>query len=155
MILHIAQRIVFVIIGYLAAVAAGSAAFPLAIVVIGQFFPESEIWAWLGFGSIVMFAAPAVFLFVFFYVMVSTVWQAVAVHAATEFFGLRQMWLHVAAPIAIMLSAVFLFDAAWFSDVSLTRVLTTLAAALASALSGLVYWAIAGRNAGLRAVPPA
>ena len=154
MITHIAHRIAFVILGYLAAVAVGAAAFPLAIVIIGQLFPESEVWAWLGFGSVVLLVAPVVFLFVFWFVAVSTVWQAVAVSAATEFFGLRQLRLHLVAPITIMLSAVFLFDATWFADMSFNRWLITLAASLASALSGLVYWAIAGRNAGLRPKSP-
>lgn len=153
MITLIAHRIAFVILGYLAAVAVGSAAFPLALTLIGKLFPESEVWAWLGFGSLVLLLAPVVFLFVFWFVAVSTIWQAVAVHAATEYFGLRQLWLHLAAPVAIMLSAAFMFDATWFADMSLDRWLITLAAALASALSGLVYWAIAGRNAGLQPVP--
>jgi hypothetical protein len=152
---HVAHRIAFVILGYLAAVAAGSAVFPLAIILVGQLFPDSEVWAYLGFGAIVLLVAPVVFLFVFSFVVVSTVWQAIAVHAATEFFGLRQLWLHLALPVAIMLSAVFMFDAAWFSEMSLARGLITYAAALASAFGGLVYWAIAGRNAGLRFEPPA
>ena len=153
MITHVAHRIAFVILGYLAAVAVGSAAFPFALVIIGKLLPESEVWAWLGFGSLVLLLAPVVFLFVFWFVAVSTIWQAIAVHAATEYFGLRQLWLHLVAPIAIMLSAVFLFDATWFAEMSVNRWLITLAASLASALGGLVYWAIAGRNAGLQPTP--
>ncbi len=126
MITHIAHRIAFVILGYLAAVAVGSAAFPLAIVLIGQLFPESEVWAYLGFGAIVLLVAPVVFLFVFWFVAVSTIWQAIAVHLATEYFGLRQLWLHLAVPIAIMLNAVFMFDATWFADMSFDRWLITL-----------------------------
>ena len=153
MITHIAHRVAFVILGYLAAVAVGSVAFPLALLIVGKLLPESEVWAWLGFGSLVLLLAPVVLLFVFWFVVVSTVWQAIVVHAASEYFGLRQLWLHLAAPIAIMLSAVFLFDATWFAEMSLDRWLITLAAALASALAGLVYWAIAGRNAGLQHTP--
>jgi hypothetical protein len=153
MILHIAKRIAFVVLGYLAAIVTGCIAFPLLLMVISKLLPESGVWTLLGLSPVFLLILPVAFAFFLWFALYSTVIQAVLAAVATEALALRRVGFHIPLAIAIMLSAVVVLHPQWFLDVSFTRVLITLAAALAAALAGLVNWAIAGRNAGWQPPP--
>jgi len=155
MLAAIAGRIAMVVLGYFAALAAGSAAFPGMLTLIGLLLPDSKLWDWLGLGPVAILVAPMVFVFVLTMNFTLTFLPAAIAHLVTEYFSLRALWLHVAIAAALSLGAGLRLLPDWFSDMDADRWLITLAAFLAAAVAGLVYWAIAGRNAGLPAKPAA
>lgn len=155
MILHLAKRFAFVVLGYLAAIVTGCITFPLLLMVISKLLPESGVWTLLGLSPVFLLILPVAFAFFLWFALYSTVIQAVLAAIATEALALRRAGLHIPLTIAIMLSAILVLHPQWFQDISLTKALVTFAAAIAAALGGLVYWAIAGRNAGLQAEPVA
>jgi hypothetical protein len=144
------KRIVFVVLGYLAGLAAGAAALPVMLLVISIFNPSSELWQWLGLGPIAIAVAPVIFFFVMWMVMVLTVIPAAVLIFITEIFGLRQIWLHVLVSLLLAAVAGLSLVPDWFFGMSLNRWLITLAVAISALVAGLVYWAIAGRRAGFR-----
>ena len=155
MIAHIAARIGFAVLGYFAGILTGSAAFPCALALIGLMFPGNQLWEWLGLGPVMMVAVPIFFFVLMWITVIFTFVQAIIAHALTEFFALRRLWVHLGLAVAIALSAGLILYPQWFADMSLDRWLFSVAALIGALTGGLVYWAIAGRNAGLRAAAPA
>jgi len=146
----IAIRLCFVVLGYFAGIAAGSAAFPCALALISLFVPDSTLWDWLGLGPIAMIAAPMLFFVVLWITVVMTFIPAAIANLLTEFFAIRFLGVHLAIAVVLAASAGIILDPTWFDDMGTNRVLITLAAFLGALVGGLVYWAIAGRNAGFR-----
>jgi len=155
MLTAIAGRIGMVVLGYFAALAAGSAAFPGLLALISLLRPDSKLWEWLGLGPVAFLVAPMVFVFVLTMNFALTYVPAAIAHLVTEYFSLRALWLHIAIAAALSLGAGLRLLPDWFAGMNVDRWLITLAALLAAAVAGLVYWAIAGRNAGLPAKPAA
>jgi len=148
MIANIAARIAFVVLGYFAGIASGSAAFPCMLALISLFVPNSALWDWLGLGPIAVIAAPVLFFFVMWITVVMTFIPAAVANLVTEFFAIRNVYAHLAIAIGLAVSAALIIDPTWFSMMSTDKMLVTLAALLGALVGGLVYWAIAGRNAG-------
>ena len=150
MIATIAARIGFAVLGYFAGIAAGSAAFPCVLAVISYFVPGSGLWAWLGLGPVAMIAAPLFFVFVMSMAMSMTFIQAIIAKTLTEIFAVRALWAHLLIAVGLGLSAGLILYPQWFAEMNLNRWLVSFAALCGALVGGLVYWAIAGRNAGLR-----
>ena len=150
MIAAIATRLAFVVLGYFAGIATGSAAFPCVLAVISAFVPDSALWDWLGLGPIAMVAAPVLFFVVMWITVVMTFIPAAIANIATEAFAIRNVYVHIVIAIGLAVSAVLIIDHKWFSMMGTDRMLITFAAFCGAVIGGLVYWAIAGRNAGFR-----
>jgi hypothetical protein len=148
MLANIATRIAFVVLGYFAGIATGSAAFPCALAVISAFVPSSALWDWLGLGPIAMVAAPILFFFVMWITVIMTFIPAAIANLLTEFFAVRNLYAHMAIAVVLAVSAALIIDPTWFSMMSTDKMLITLAAFIGALVGGLVYWAITGRNAG-------
>jgi hypothetical protein len=146
----IAIRLAFVVLGYFAGIAAGSAAFPCALALISLFVPDSALWDWLGLGPVAMIAAPLLFFFVMWITVVMTFIPAAIANLLTEIFAVRILGAHLAIAVALAASAGVILDPTWFDGMGTDRILITLAVFLGALVGGLVYWAIAGRNAGFR-----
>ncbi len=147
----ILKRVLFVVLGYFAGTAAGTLTFPLTLTAFSLFEPSSRVWDWLGLGPVAIMVAPIIAVMFFLTLVVVTFAQAIVAHVLTEFFAVRSIWVHLAIAVAIGLSAVAFLLPGWYSEMSLNQWLVTLAALVAALAGGAVYWAIAGRNAGLRA----
>ena len=150
MIAAIATRIAFVVLGYLAGIATGSAAFPCVLAIISAFVPDSALWDWLGLGLIVIVAAFVLFFVVMWITVVMTFIPAAIANLVTEAFAIRNVYVHILIAIGLAVSAALIIDHKWFSMMGTDRMLITAAAFCGAVVGGLVYWAIAGRNAGLR-----
>jgi len=146
----IAIRLAFVVLGYFAGIAAGSAAFPCALTLISLFVPDSALWDWLGLGPIAVIAAPMLFFVVLWMTVIMTFIPAAIANLLTEIFAVRILGAHLAIAVALAASAAIILDPTWFDVMGTDRMLITLAAFLGALVGGLVYWAIAGRNAGFR-----
>lgn len=148
MIGRIALRIVLVIVGYLVGVLAGSVALPGVMLIISTLVPDSELFALLGLGPFLIFAAPIIMIYILWITMIITFIPAAILNGLTEIFRLRWLWLHVLIAIVLAIGAGLLIAPDWFSDMNRDRWLITIAIVLSAAVAGLVYWAIAGREAG-------
>jgi hypothetical protein len=150
MIAAIATRIALVVLGYFAGIATGSAAFPCVLAIISAFVPDSALWDWLGLGPVAMVAAPVLFFFVMWITVVMTFIPAVIANLVTEAFAIRNVYVHILIAIGLAASAALIIDPTWFAMMGTDRMLITAAAFCGAVVGGLVYWAIAGRNAGFR-----
>lgn len=148
----IASRIAFVVLGYFAGIATGSAAFPCVLAIISVFVPDSALWDWLGLGPVAMIAAPILFFFVMWITVVMTFIPAAIANLLTEAFAIRNVYVHILIAIGLAVSAGLVLDPHWFAMMGTDRMLITFAAFCGAVVGGLVYWAIAGRNAGFRAL---
>jgi hypothetical protein len=148
MIGRIALRIVLVIVGYLAGLLAGSAALPGILLIISSIFPDSELFALLGLGPFLILAAPIIMFYILWITMILTFIPAAILNGLTEILRLRWLWLHLVIAILLAVGAGLLIMPDWFSAMSRDRWLITIAIAISAAIAGLVYWAIAGREAG-------
>jgi hypothetical protein len=145
---RIALRIVLVIVGYLVGLLAGSAALPGILLIISNIFPDSELFALLGLGPFLILAAPIVMFYILWITMILTFIPAAVLNALTELFRWRWLWLHILIAVLLAVGAGLLIAPDWFSAMNRDRWLITVAIVLSAAISGLVYWAIAGREAG-------
>ncbi|WP_119270611.1 hypothetical protein [Taklimakanibacter deserti] len=150
MIVHIAKRIAFVVLGYFAALAAAAGAFPSILLIMSSFYPESQVWQIAGLAPVALFIAPVLLFYSMSIVMILTCIPAAILKLITEIFSLCQLWLHLLISLLLAASAGLLLMPDWFSGMTLDRWLLTLAVALSALIAGLVYWAIAGRMAGFR-----
>jgi hypothetical protein len=150
MIAAIATRLAFVVLGYFAGIATGSAAFPFVLAIISAFVPDSALWDWLGLGPVAMVAAPALFFVVMWITVVMTFIPAAIANLVTEAFAIRNVYVHILIAIGLAASAALIIDPTWFAMMGTDRMLITAAAFCGALVGGLVYWAIAGRNAGFR-----
>ena len=148
----ILRRGLFVVLGYFAGTAAGTLTFPLMLTAISWFEPASKVWDWLGLGPVAMIVAPIIAVVFFYTLVVVTFAQAIIAHVLTEYFAVRSIWIHLAISAAVGLSGGVFLLPDWYSEMSLNKWLVTLAAFTAALVGGAVYWAIAGRKAGLRAI---
>ena len=148
MIGRIALRIVLVIVGYFLGLIAGSAALPGILLIISNIFPDSKLFALLGLGPFLILAAPIIMFYILWITMVITFIPAAILNGLTEIFRLRWLWLHVLIAILLAVGAGLLLAPDWFSNMDRDRWLITVAIVVSAAISGLVYWAITGREAG-------
>lgn len=156
MIAHIAKRFAFVVLGYLVALLAGSAAFPGVLALISSFNPDSQLWQMMGFAPLALLVAPIILFYVMWIVMVLTVIPAAVLNGLTEIFALRALWQHLVIAALLAVFAGLLLAPDWFFDMNTDRWLVTLAILLSALIAGVVYWAIAGQRAGFRmSVTPA
>jgi uncharacterized membrane protein YhdT len=153
MLATIASRIAFVVLGYFAGIATGSAAFPCVLAIISAFVPDSALWDWLGLGPIAMVAAPVLFFVVMWITVVMTFIPAAIANLLTEAFAIRNVYVHILIAIGLAVSAGLILDPTWFAMMGTDRMLITAAAFCGAVVGGIVYWAIAGRNAGFRSSP--
>ena len=153
MIAAIAARLAFVVLGYFAGIASGSAAFPCVLAVISAFVPDSALWDWLGLGPIAMVAAPVLFFVVLWITVVMTFIPAAIANILTEAFAIRNVYVHILIAIGLAVSAGLIIDHTWFSMMGTDRMLITFAAFCGAVVGGVVYWAITGRHAGFGASP--
>lgn len=145
---RIALRIVLVIVGYFAGLLAGSAALPGILLIISNIFPDSELFVLLGLGPFLILAAPIIMFYILWITMILTFIPAAILNGLTEILRLRWLWLHLVIAILLAVGAGLLIMPDWFSAMNRDRWLITIAIAISAAIAGLVYWAIAGREAG-------
>ncbi len=150
MIVHVLQRVVLAVLGYLAALATATASFLLMLMLISFAVPDGGLWDWLGLGPVFALAIPVVFTFLLAGAAAFTAVPAAVAGLVAEALALRALPVHLGLALAVGLTGSFRLDASWFAGMSSTKWLITLAAVVAALAGGAVHWLIAGRNAGLR-----
>jgi hypothetical protein len=149
MITYAINRIFFVILGYVAGVAAAAVATPAFLMLAALAIPFSDLWSWLGMGPVGLLELPVAFATLFVAIVLVTYLQAIAVNLLTEALHLHSVWLHLIAGLLVAVSGGYQSAPGWFAAMDRDKWLVTLAFLVGTIAGALIHWGIAGRNAGL------
>lgn len=148
MVKHVLKRILMMLAGYLVAVLVGLVAV-VAIYVTLSALPNAP--EYFGFAIVTPLAAlvvPPLGMFVYFLTIILTGLQTLIFALIAEFFALRNFLMHMLFGAAAAAGGFFLIwpgaeeNAERWADIAII--------AAAGLVAGLVYWLIAGRDAGFR-----
>ena len=148
MIGHVLKRILMVLAGYLVAVLVGLVALVAIYVVLSSLPNAPGYFDLLQFTPVAVLVVPPLGMFVYFLTIVVTGLQALVLALIAEFFSLRNSWLHMLFGAVAAASGFTLLwpdasdDSERWADMGII--------AAAGLIAGLVYWLIAGRDAGFR-----
>jgi hypothetical protein len=149
MIAALARQIALIILAYLTAVVSAVLAFILCLWLVSLALPDSQLWSFLGLGIIAAMIFPIAFAFGVWLVIYLSWLPALASAILTEAGRLTSPWVHIILAVLVAIAVGLYINPDWFSEMSRNRALLSLSYLVASAVGGLVYWAIAGRLAGL------
>lgn len=149
---HVLKRLALVAAGYLVAVVCGLAVLLAVYLLLSSLPGAPDYFSALALSPIVMFAVPPLGLLVLWLSYILTAPQVAVTALVSEFFELRGVFAHALFGMIAAVSG-FVFASPTLADsVSMTDWADIGIVAFSGLAAGMVYWAIAGRNAGFR--PP-
>lgn len=145
---HVLKRILMMLAGYFVAVLVGLMAVVVIYGVLSSLPNAPDYFGVLSLTPIALLFLPPAAMIVYFLTIILTALQTLIFALIAEFFSLRSFWLHMlfgaaaaAAGFAMLLPSVPEAPGRW-ADMGII--------AAAGLVAGLVYWLIAGRDAGFR-----
>lgn len=147
---HIVKRILMMLAGYLVAVLVGLVAVAAIYAALSSLPNAPAYFDVMGVTPIAALVVPPLGMFIYFLTIVVTGAQTLVFALIAEFFSLRNALLHMFFAAAAAAGGFFLIwpstaeemDAGRWADIGII--------AGAGLVAGLVYWLIAGRDAGFR-----
>lgn len=147
---HVSKRILMMLAGYLVAVSIGLIAV-VAIYAVLSFLPGApSYFDIMGITPIAALAVPPVAMFIYFLTIVVTGAQTLIFALIAEFFSLRNVLLHMVFGAGASVGGIALIWPRAPEDIDPERWIDIGIIAGAGLIAGLVYWLIAGRDAGFR-----
>ncbi|RUW37667.1 MAG: hypothetical protein E5V37_10580 [Mesorhizobium sp.] len=148
MIGHVLKRILMVLVGYLVAVLAGLIAVVVIYAILSSLPNAPGYFGLMEFTPVAVLVVPPLGMFVYFLTIILTGMQTLVFALIAEFFSLRSFWLHVVFGATAAAAGFMLIwpDAADDPE----RLADMGIIAGAGLVAGLIYWLIAGRDAGFR-----
>jgi hypothetical protein len=145
---YILKRILMVLVGYLVAVLVGLIAVVVIYAILSALPNAPGYFELMEFTPVAVLVVPPLAMFVYFLTIILTGMQTLVFALIAEFFSLRSFWLHMLFGAAAAAAGFMLIwpDAADDPE----RWADTGIIAAAGLVAGLVYWLIAGRDAGFR-----
>ena len=154
MIAALARQLALIVLGYLTAVVTAAIVFILCLWLVSLALPDSQLWSFLGLGILAAMLFPIAFVFGVWLVIYMSCLPALASAILTEAGRFTSPWVHIVLALLVALGVGLYMNPDWFSDMSRNRALLSLSYLVASAVGGLVYWAIAGKRAGQWRINP-
>ena len=154
MIAALARQLALIVLGYLTAVVTAVMAFILCLWLVSIAMPDSQLWSFLGLGIIAAMIFPIAFVFGVWLVIYLSWIPAMAAAVLTEAGRLTSPWVHIVIAVVVAIAVGLYINPDWLSEMGRNRALLSLSYLVASAVGGLVYWAIAGRRAGQWRISP-
>jgi hypothetical protein len=150
---HVVKRLALATAGYVVAVVAGLLAVVAIYALLSSLPGAPAYFDAMAVSPVVAIAVPVVGLFVLLLTFVLTFVQVLITALLSEFFALRSLWMHalfgaLAAATGFMMFAPTLIDGTDPSDMADIGIV-----AASGLVAGLVYWLIAGRDAGFSRRP--
>ena len=145
---HVLKRILMMLAGYFVSVLIGLFAVVAIYCALAALPNAPDYFGAMGFSPIVVLLWPPLGMFVYFLTIVLTGLQTLIFALIAEFFALRNFLVHMLFGAAAAAAGFFLVwpaadeDAGRWADIGII--------AAAGLVAGLVYWLIAGRDAGFR-----
>lgn len=147
---HVLKRLLMMLAGYLVAVLIGLVAVAVIYATLSSLPNAPEYFGFAVVTPLAALVVPPLGMFIYFVTIVITGLQTVIFALIAEFFSLRNFLLHMFFGAAAAAGGFFLIwpnspedmDSARWADIGII--------AAAGLVAGLVYWLIAGRDAGFR-----
>ncbi|WP_027061695.1 hypothetical protein [Mesorhizobium loti] len=147
---HVLKRLLMMLAGYLVAVLIGLIAVAVIYAALSSLPNAPEYFGFAVVTPLAALVVPPLGMFIYFVTIVITGLQTVTFALIAEFFSLRNVLLHMLFGAAAAAGGFFLIwpnspedmDSARWADIGII--------AAAGLIAGLVYWLIAGRDAGFR-----
>ena len=144
------KRVLLAICGYLVALIIGLVAAAVIYGLASTMPGAPDYFAVMAVGAFVMLMAPPIGMFMLLVAFAATVTQTLLTTLVSELFALRAVWAHMLFG-AIVSASGFMLIMPTVEDMTTRSLSAEVAIFTASGLvGGLVYWLIAGRNAGFR-----
>lgn len=147
---HALKRVLMMLAGYFVAVLVGLIAVVAIYAALSSLPNAPEYFGFMGVTPIAALVVPPLGMFVYFLTIILTGLQTLIFALIAEFFSLRNFWLHMVFGAA---AAIGGFARVWPSapeDMGPERWADITIIAAAGLVAGLIYWLIAGREAGFR-----
>ena len=145
---YVLKRILMVLVGYLVAVLVGLIAIVVIYVVLSSLPNAPGYFELMQFTPIAVLVVPPLGMFVYFLTIMVTGMQTLVFALIAEFFSLRSFWLHMLFGAAAGAGGFVLLWSGASDDPERWADMGIIAGA--GLVAGLVYWLIAGRDAGFR-----
>jgi len=147
---HVMKRILMMLAGYLVAVLVGLIAVVAIYAALSSLPNAPGYFDLMGVTPIAALVVPPLGMFVYFLTIVVTALQTLIFALIAEFFSLRNVLLHMVFGAAAAAGGFFLIWPNPPEDMDPERWADIGIIAAAGLVAGLVYWLIAGRDAGFQ-----
>lgn len=147
---YILKRILMVLAGYLVGVLVGLVAVAAIYAALSSLPNAPAYFDVMGVTPIAALVVPPLGIFIYFLTIVVTGPQTLVLALIAEFFSLRNALLHMFFAAAAAAGGFFLIWPSTAEDMDPERWADIGIIAAAGLVAGLVYWLIAGRDAGFR-----
>ena len=145
---HVLKRMLMMLAGYFVSVLVGLIAIAVIYAVLSSLPNAPDYFDVMGVSPIAVLVVPPLGMFVYFLTIVVTALQTLIFALIAEFFALRNFLVHMLFGAAAAAAGFFLIWPAAEENVERWADIGIIAAA--GLIAGLVYWLIAGRDAGFR-----
>ena len=147
---HVMKRILMMLAGYLVAVLVGLIAVVAIYATLSSLPNAPEYFAFFGVTPLAALVVPPLGMFIYFLTIVATGLQTLIFALIAEFFSLRNVLMHMFFGAAAAAGGFFLIWPIPAEDIDPERWADIGIIAAAGLVAGLIYWLIAGREAGFR-----
>ncbi|RWQ68667.1 hypothetical protein [Mesorhizobium sp.] len=147
---HVAKRVLMMLAGYFVAVLVGLIAVATIYGALSSLPDAPAYFDFMGVTPIAALVVPPLGMFIYFLTIVLTGLQTLIFALIAELFSLRNFLLHMVFGAAAAAAGFALIWPSAPEDISPERWADIGIAAAAGLVAGLVYWLIAGREAGFR-----
>ena len=145
---HVLTRILMMLAGYFVSVLIGLIAVVAIYAALSSLPNAPDYFSAVGMTPIALLFLPPAAMIIYFVAIILTALQTLIFALIAEFFALRNFLIHMLFGAAAAAAGFFLIWPAAEEDVGRWADIGIIAAA--GLVAGLVYWLIAGRDAGFR-----
>jgi hypothetical protein len=147
---HVMKRILMMLAGYFVSVLVGLIAIAVIYGVLSSLPQAPNYFDAMGVSPIAVLLVPPLGMFVYFLTIVVTALQTLIFALIAEFFSLRNVLLHMVFGAGAAVGGFALIWPSAPEDMDPERWVDIGIIAAAGLVAGLLYWLIAGRDAGFR-----
>ena len=152
---HLLKRLFIVLAGYCLAVLVGLVAVAVLYAVLSSLPGAPAYFDAAALSPVVVIVLPGVALFIYLIALILTAAQALVAALLAEIFALRHVAIHALFGGLIGVSGFVFGSPTLITGISPTDWADIGIIAAASMIGGVVYWLVAGRDAGWQPVQPA
>lgn len=146
--MHAARRILRILVAYLLAVIAFYASLSLLFAAVSALDAAPGRWTAAGVAPVLIATAPLAGIFLVATALAISIVPAAALIAVTEALSLRRWWIYAAPTALLPVTTYWSLSPGTLDGIGGAETVEIVLFALAGAIAGLAYWAIAGRSAG-------
>lgn len=148
---HVCKRILLVLAAYLLAVLVGLVAVALIFAGLSALPDAPDYFTAVGISPVVVLVVPTIGVFIYLIALVLTAVQALVLALLAEALRIRNAVLHALFGLAVAVSGFVYAAPTLVEDVSPSDWGDIVIVGAAGLVGGVVYWLVAGRDAGFRA----